>query len=221
MNSLEVAYSCLSFVGGPCWLRRMLGSASLPRLSGWHPSIWRECALGHDRAHAVQQTRSPEVPGGATMQDDQLSQPSFMVVPHYDALPGGLRRSPVAETDPRAGTAVELSLVEALRRRLGGLRRSPVAETDPLAGAAVAPGVVNALRRRKGGGQPLPMSWPAAGADISVRISRHCACTLIPRPAVSRSHCRPPRSLTGTTSTSPRAPIRPVPTAGGGLSPTR
>ena len=76
--------------------------------------------MGYDRPHAMQKTRSPEVPGGATTQDDQLPQPSFMVVPHYDALPGGLRRSPVAETDPLAGAAVAPGVVEALRRRQGG-----------------------------------------------------------------------------------------------------
>ena len=62
----------------------------------------------------------PEVPGGATMHDDQLPQASFMVVPPYDARSGGLRRSPVAESDPLAGTAVEPGVVEALRRRRGG-----------------------------------------------------------------------------------------------------
>ena len=54
------------------------------------------------------------------MQDDQLPQPSLMVVPHYDARPGGPGRSPVAETDPLAGAAVAPGVVEALRRRQGG-----------------------------------------------------------------------------------------------------
>ncbi|MEO7132300.1 MAG: DUF4157 domain-containing protein [Dermatophilaceae bacterium] len=81
--------------------------------------------MSYDRQHAAQQTRSPEVPGGANMPDDQLPEPSFMVVPHYDALSGGLRRIPVAEADPLAGAAVAPGVVEALRRRQGGGKPLP------------------------------------------------------------------------------------------------
>ena len=76
--------------------------------------------MDHYRRYAAHRTQSSEVADRATLQDDQLPQPSFMVVPHYDALPGGLRRSPAAESDPLAGTAVAPGVVTALRRRQGG-----------------------------------------------------------------------------------------------------
>ncbi len=83
--------------------------------------------MGIGRRHAVKETWSFEGPDRRppARQEEQLPDPSLMVVPHYGGQSGGLRRTSVAEADPLAGAAVAPGVVDALRRRQGRGRPLP------------------------------------------------------------------------------------------------